>query len=756
MASPNTKDELFGLITNVTKTLLNSLECKISKSLTNAEYMRLYNGITDFANKGPKKNGKNLHEMELFDFFSLQITIFFQGIQKQLEKKTGISYLEEFVECSTNFTLYAGWLVRLFKYLDLYYLKLKGTDLCKESFLAFKSLFLKNIQYDIFIEVFFLLDIEREGFDSKKTLILKVIQFYFMMCYDKDIKLDYDKENKQFHFTGKNEKQDYHFYKTQFEAKLLENIKNFYLNKISNKWLTESSADFIFQSLEAFKREENMALTYYPLSKDIIKEKMKKIIIIDYFATVLDNPKSGLKIMLWNNSNDDLKNCYKLYIQDESILKQKICAIFKEFIEEKSKKIATTPLSKLKNIQEITQCFESFIQFKKELEYKLEHFNNFLEIEKTIDDRFYSFFRNDDSARYLAIYFDFILRKIQRQNGQDLEISSLIKLFKYLSSRDEFFEVYKKKLIARILDETIKSFDYEKDCLSKLKQECGVLSTIMNCESILQDTEGISKSTTKFFKDWLKQKECQTNFDFDIKILEKSSYAAKNQQNFELIAEVHPIISMFHIFYQEINQNRLIEFIYQDGISEISFKTNKYYRLTIFNDSLPIFLLFNTSISLEKKDILMKTNLSEKVLDDRLNVCEKLQILLKVNKNNNDKLIYTVNTNFRSDKISYELHKIKITKDAAGIKENTTKIINESEEEELKIKRQNALDAALVRIMKSRITMTYNELLGDCRKIVQHIFIPEVSMIRKRIESLMERGYMGRDENDSKILMYIS
>lgn len=738
-------EEINAAITQLTG-LISLHECK---GLTNDEYNKLFNKISDFADKGPRKNRENLHEKELFEFFKEKIRVFLQATQDKLSKLAGIQYLEEFVSCSNNYTYFSGWLKRLFRYLDNFYLKHKK-DLAWEIFETFKQNFLQNVQYEVFNEVFSLLDKEREGFDSNKPLILRVVQFYFLMCYDKNIALDYNKEMNQFVFSGINEKEDYQFYRSNFEAKLLENIKNFYFNKISNKWLTESSADFQVQALEALKREKNMALTYYPISQENIREVLKKTLIEDYYLQVLDNPKTGLRQMLLNHSEKDLKNCYDLYKNVDFILKDKIAIIFKEFLELQASKICSIPITNLRSAQEIVQCFDAFVALKKDIEIKVEFFNNFLEIQKIIDDCFFMFFRTDEAARYLAVYFDLNLRKLQRiKNDQDSDSQYLIKLFKYLSSRDEFFETYKKKLISRILDEIIKSFDHEKNYLSKLKKECGILSTIMNCESLLQDTEIISKTLTKSFKESLKTHACEPPFDFEIKILEKSCYISqKKPQSFEFVHELQPIVAEFQNFYKEINQNRIVEFIYQDGISEIYFNNKKKYRLVVFNDCLPILLLFNQQKSVETYDLLIKTGLNEKVLEERLKVLEKSQILLK----ENDR--FSVNFEFKSEKQVHELHRLKITKEKN--EENGVKSAENEQFDEVKIKRQNILDASLVRLMKSRITMNYNDLMSDCTKLVQNTFKPDIKMIRNRIESLLERGYICRDENDKKILKYLS
>jgi hypothetical protein len=452
-----------------------------------------------------------------------------------------------------------------------------------------------------------------------------------------------------------------------------------------------------------------------------------------------------------NNSDIAIENCYKLYSLVEFILKDKISEIVKNYIDTKALKIVPSiPVQNLKNIKDIETCFKQFIDLKKNCEHVLVKFNNFLEIEKAIDNAFYSFFANDFSARYLAMYFDVVLRELQHTKAdQESNLPFLIKLFKYLSSRDEFFETYKKKLITRILDEIVQSFDYEKDCLSKLKKECGVLSTIMNCECILKDTEGISKSQTTNFQNHLVQKNYDPKFTFNFKILEKSSYSSgtKKLMNYEMIPELQSVITMFQQYYKEMNQNRLIEFIFQDGISEIDFNASKKYKLIVQNDALPIFMMFNSKESLEKSEILLKTGMPEKILDDRLNVCENLQIFLKEND------AYKVNKSFKHQRAKLELNRMKPKNEG---KEEEQKKNVDPEMDEVKIRRQNILDATLVRIMKFRITMSFHDLMADCTKLVQNVFKPDVKMIRGRIESLMERGYMGREANDNTILKYIS
>lgn len=67
--------------------------------------------------------------------------------------------------------------------------------------------------------------------------------------------------------------------------------------------------------------------------------------------------------------------------------------------------------------------------------------------------------------------------------------------------------------------------------------------------------------------------------------------------------------------------------------------------------------------------------------------------------------------------------------------------------------RSNAVDAALVRIMKSRKKLGVNQLKIEVITLMQ-TFKPDDALIKKRIENLIEREYLERDKNDASTLLY--
>ena len=70
------------------------------------------------------------------------------------------------------------------------------------------------------------------------------------------------------------------------------------------------------------------------------------------------------------------------------------------------------------------------------------------------------------------------------------------------------------------------------------------------------------------------------------------------------------------------------------------------------------------------------------------------------------------------------------------------------------VERGTTIDAAIVRIMKSRKILSHVNLVGE---ILKHLnfFIPDPKQIKQRIEMLIEKEYLMRDDTDNKLYCYV-
>ena len=58
------------------------------------------------------------------------------------------------------------------------------------------------------------------------------------------------------------------------------------------------------------------------------------------------------------------------------------------------------------------------------------------------------------------------------------------------------------------------------------------------------------------------------------------------------------------------------------------------------------------------------------------------------------------------------------------------------------------IEAAIVRIMKARKQLAHNTLIAECVEQLKSRFPPNPTIIKRRIESLIERDYLARTPED--------
>jgi len=70
--------------------------------------------------------------------------------------------------------------------------------------------------------------------------------------------------------------------------------------------------------------------------------------------------------------------------------------------------------------------------------------------------------------------------------------------------------------------------------------------------------------------------------------------------------------------------------------------------------------------------------------------------------------------------------------------------------------RRHLVEAAIVRIMKARKMLHHNDLIAEVTKQLSVRFVPSPQFIKKRVESLIEREYLEREENDRRMYTYVA
>jgi cullin 3 len=70
--------------------------------------------------------------------------------------------------------------------------------------------------------------------------------------------------------------------------------------------------------------------------------------------------------------------------------------------------------------------------------------------------------------------------------------------------------------------------------------------------------------------------------------------------------------------------------------------------------------------------------------------------------------------------------------------------------------RKPQIEAAIVRIMKARKRLDHNAVVSEVTRQLAPRFLPNPAVIKKRIESLIEREFLERDSSDRKMYVYLA
>jgi len=296
------------------------------------------------------------------------------------------------------------------------------------------------------------------------------------------------------------------------------------------------------------------------------------------------------------------------------------------------------------------------------------------------------------------------------------------------------------------------SDDAEKNMITKLKTECGYQFT-SKLEGMFTDMR-LSLDTMESFKAHLRSLEGNPldGIDLNVYVLTTGFWPTQTTANCNLPSEILKCCEVFKKFYLSNHNGRRINWQTNMGSADLKavFGTKKH-ELSVSTYQMVILLLFNDRNEMSYKDIKDATGIP--ITDLKRNLlslsCAKYKILDKEpnNKKIEDKDVFSFNAKFKS-----KLFRVKVMTVVQKESEPERKETREKVDED----RKHQIEAAIVRIMKSRKTMEHSNLISECTKQLSSRFMPNPQIIKKRIESLIEREYLERSKTDRKVYHYLA
>ncbi|KAL3116761.1 hypothetical protein niasHT_004262 [Heterodera trifolii] len=559
----------------------------------------------------------------------------------------------------------------------------------------------------------------------------------------------------------------YQVYRNYFEQRFLEDTRNFYTTE-SNKFLQSNSInvpDYMIKVEERLGEERDRCQIYLDnTTMDSLMEACDTALIKQHLELFHDKFES----LLTRQQNDHLGRMYTLCSRVPNGL-AKLKEILEEYIEREGKAaIQQIAREAFNDPKQYISCILKMHELYNRLvvdSFKTDH--GFVQ---AMDCAFRKFINNNEitamarnaskSPQLLVLYCDQLLRKSARNmedEKMDENLEQVMTVFKYIDDKDMFQAFFHKFLCKRLVYDTSASEEQERCMIAKLKHMCGFEYT-SKLERLLTDV-ALSRDHSEQFK----QQPRTSNVDFSVIVVMSNVWPLQQPVKFEIPRPLLDCIDSYTQYYTNRFNGRKLTWALQMCRGELVSTTSTFpskYSFLCNTQQIAVLMQYNerNTYTLGELHVALGTDFP----GDQL--CAVVQSLVKTNllkltsadgkaltetKLNDNEQKFTFNPGFHSRKLKVDL--VRAMSSARETKKESEDVQKTVDED-----RKLVIQAAIVRIMKMRKSLKHQLLVAEVLNQLTTRFQPKVPIIKKCIDSLIEKEYLKRSEEDRDMYEYLA
>ncbi|KAI9327739.1 Cullin [Zopfochytrium polystomum] len=773
---------------------------RFEDGLTHAQYIQYYTLIYDYCTttrppsslpaQASTRSGANLMGADLYaclkDYLRKHLTMLYQG-----KDATSESLLHYYSRQWATYTRAATYIHHIFRYLNRHWVKREVDEGHKNVYdvntlalVSWRDNMFMAVQQNVMAAVLNLIEKQRNGETIEQTLIRNVVDSFVSLGLDEN---DATKATLD-------------IYKQYFEQPFIQATEAYYKAE-STKFISEHSITDYMKKAEARLAEEENRIHLYLHNSTMrpLTLSCETTLIKDHTQPIQDE----FQPLLDRDQIDDLTRMYALLSRipegldrlritfEEHVRRQGLAAVEKvaeaaiaaaasgeqggegegdgdEDMDKPKKPVKGKPgatpdassavdpkiyvealLAVHKKYHDlVTVAFRGEAGFVASLDKACREFMNRNRVCKSGSSK---------SPELLARFCDSLLRKSSKvSDDREIEevLNSIMTVFKFIEDKDVFQKFYSKMLAKRLVNATSASEDSEASMISKLKEACGFEYT-SKLQRMFQDMN-VSKDLNEAFRNQMAVNHDKDDLlDFSINVLNTASWPLQAAgTGFNIPQDLLRTYERFQLFYQNKHNGRKLNwhFLLSKGDVKANYikgsKTGYTYQVSTFQ--MGILLQFNTGLSFTWEELLNTTGLTAEMLNSQMTSLVKSKVLVQPAgsaKFGAAGSRYDLNLDFKSKKVRINLN-VPGKSEVKAETEETHKTIEED--------RKLLIQAAIVRIMKTRKVAKHNTLITEVISQLATRFKPKIPDIKKCIDILLEKEYIERKDGEKDMYSYLA
>ena len=542
-------------------------------------------------------------------------------------------------------------------------------------------------------------------------------------------------------------------YQEDFEKHFLDVSADFYRLE-SQQFIESCDCGDYLKKAERRLNEEIERVSHYldARSEPKITSVVEKEMIESHMQRLVHMENSGLVNMFVDDKYEDLGRMYNLFRRVPSGLSI-VRDVMTSYIRDTGKQLVTDP----DRIKDPVDYVQRLLDLKDKYDKVISlAFNNDKTFQNALNSSFEYFINlNARSPEFISLFVDDKLRRgLRGVSEEDIEIvlDKVMMLFRYLQEKDVFEKYYKQHLAKRLLSGKTVSDDAERSLIVKLKTECGYQFT-SKLEGMFTDMKTSQDTMQGFYSRF--GAELGEGPTLVVQVLTTGSWPTQASTTCNLPPEILGICEKFKSYYLGTHTGRRLSWQTNMGSADLkaTFGKGQKHELNVSTYQMCVLMLFNNADRLNYRDIEQATEIPAVDLKRCLQslACVKGRNVLRKEPMSKD--IAEDDAFFFNDKFTSKLYKVKI---GTVVAQRESEPENQETRQRVEEDRKPQIEAAIVRIMKARRVLDHNNIVAEVTKQLQSRFLPNPVVIKKRIESLIEREFLERDKEDRKLYRYLA